>query len=223
MNGRVVSVQVGRAGLLAYRGKPVSSAFRKQPVDGPVALNETGLRGDEQADRTNHGGPDMALSFYAAENQRELSQRLGLDLEPGAFGENVTTEGFLETDVMIGDVLRIGDTAVIQVSTPRGPCYKISARHGVRELPAILALELKAGFLARVVEPGPIEAGDAIELLERRSEISVAETLRVYYRDRGDDEAIAAVAAVPELAARTANELRSRRDRRALTVEDFAP
>lgn len=183
MNARVVSVQVGRPNLLAYRGDTVNTAIRKRPAEGPVHLGALGFEGDEQADQVNHGGPDMAASFFAQEHQRELSQRLDLDLQPGAFGENITTEGLLEADVMIGDVLALG-TAIVQVAQPRGPCYKIAARHGVKQLPAILALELKAGFLARVIQPGAIQAGDAIELLDRQSAISVAETLRVKYRGR---------------------------------------
>ena len=122
---------------------------------------------------------------------------------------------------MIGDVLKLGD-AVVQVAQPRGPCFKVAARHGVKQLPAILALELKAGFLVRVITPGPVQRGDAIELLERHSEVSVAETLRVIYRDRGDDDAIAAVLAVPQLAAQTAQRPARQSDRRALTADDFA-
>ncbi len=222
MNGRVVSVQVGRSNLLAYRGDTVNTAIRKRPADGPVHLGTLGFDGDEQADQVNHGGPDMAASFFASEHQQELSRRFDLDLQPGAFGENLTTTGLLEDEVMIGDVLKLGD-AVVQVAQPRGPCYKIAARHGLKELPAILALELKAGFLVRVIQPGAVTAGDAIELIERHSEISVAETLRVKYRDRGDDDAITAVLAVAQLAAQTADSLRRKRDRRAATVEDFAP
>jgi MOSC domain-containing protein YiiM len=222
VSGLVVSVQVARAGLLAYRGDTVKTAIRKRPVDGPAQLHPTGFDGDEQADHDHHGGLDMAASFFASEHQRELAERLDLDLQPGAFGENLTTEGLIETEVMIGDVLRIGEATVVQVAQPRGPCFKIAARHGVRKLPGIIALELKAGFLARVVQPGPVQAGDAIELIERHSEISVAETLRVIYRDRGDDDAIAAVLAVPELAAQTADGIRRNQDRRALTADDFA-
>ena len=205
MKGRVVSVQVGRANLLAYRGDTVNTAIRKRPADGPVHLGTLGFEGDEQADQVNHGGPDMAASFFARSTSSELSQRSNLDLQPGAFGENLTTTGLLEDEVMIGDVLKLGD-AVVQVAQPRGPCFKVAARHGVKQLPAILALELKAGFLVRVITPGAVTAGDAIELMERHSEISVAETLRVKYRDRADDEALAAVLAVPQSAAQTAED-----------------
>jgi MOSC domain-containing protein YiiM len=220
VNGRVISLQVARAGLLAYRGDTVKTAIRKRAAAGPVHLGTEGFDGDEQADQVNHGGPDMAASFFAREHQIEIAERLGIELGPGAFGENLTTEGLLESEVMIGDVLALGDT-VVQVAQPRGPCYKVAARHGVRQLPAILALELKAGFLVRVVTPGPVRQGDTIELVQRHSDISVAETLRVIYRDRRDDDAIAAVLAVPQLAEQTARRLRRNNDRRALTVDDF--
>jgi MOSC domain-containing protein YiiM len=101
--------------------------------------------------------------------------------------------------VHIGDTYALGD-AVVQVSQPRGPCFKLAARWRKRTLAKEMAQGLKAGFYLRVLEPGAVAAGDAMPLLDRVSTITVAEVLRVTYRDRRDPPALDAVLAVDELA-----------------------
>src|SRR3954464_2427783 len=92
--GRLVSVNVGRPRPVGLqRGRPVQSAIWKQPVDGRVAVRGVNVDGDDQADRSVHGGPDKAVYAYAAEEVRLWEQELGRTLGPSAFGENLTTEG----------------------------------------------------------------------------------------------------------------------------------
>ena len=101
----------------------------------------------------------------------------------------------------IGDTYTLGsDGAVVQVSQPRGPCFKVAARWGVRTLPKEMAHRLISGFYLRMIEPGTVAAGDTMNLIERTSDITVAEVMRVTYRDRHDPPALARVMAVPELA-----------------------
>jgi MOSC domain-containing protein YiiM len=201
---RVLSLQIGGPGTLPWRGNQVRTAIVKAPVpDGTrVALGATGFDGDVQADLRVHGGPDKAICCYPSEHFPRWAELLGRDAMPsGAFGENLTLEGALETGVHIGDTYRLGpDGVVVQVSQPRGPCFKLAARWGTPRVTRQMALELIAGFYFRVVEPGTVGAGDALELLDRTSDVTVAEVLRVTYRDRHDPEATAHVVAVPELA-----------------------
>jgi MOSC domain-containing protein YiiM len=199
-SARVVSVQVARAGTLPWRGRRVPSGFLKTPVDGRVALGPDGFDGDEQADLTVHGGPDKAACCYVSEHFSFWTDLTGRDFGPGAFGENLTLAGITEHDVRIGDTYTLGDGAVVQVSQPRGPCFKVAARWGIRTLPAEMAQRLIAGFYFRVLTPGAVAAGDTMELLQRSSDITVAEVLRVTYRDRHDPAALARVMAVPQLA-----------------------
>ncbi|HEU4976917.1 MAG TPA: MOSC domain-containing protein [Baekduia sp.] len=215
----VLSLRVGRPAALPWRGRDVRSAFVKAPVDGRVPAGPLGLAGDEQADLRVHGGPDKAICCYASEHLAGWNQRFGLELGPGAFGENLTLAGMTEDVVHIGDVVTVG-TVTAQVSQPRGPCFKVAARWGRRELVAAMARELRAGFYLRVLEPGEIAAGDRLELVERVSEISVAEVLRVTYRDRHDPAALQAVLDVPELAAVWREDLETLRDRRQLPLAD---
>lgn len=201
MNARLVSLNVGEPKPLAYRGKHVQSGFRKSPEPGGLWLGETGLEGDGQADLENHGGPEKAVCVYPLEHYPYWQERLERPLEPGAFGENFSTEGLLESDVCIGDVYRVGG-ALVQVSQPRQPCYKMAARHGVKEL-ALWVLETGfTGFYFRCLEPGEVRMGEGISLVRRaRTPVSLAEANRVMHHDKRDVESIELLLAVPELAA----------------------
>jgi MOSC domain-containing protein YiiM len=202
---RVISLQVGRPGTLPWRGKQVRTAIFKEPVpEGTrVALTATGFEGDEQADLRVHGGPDKAICCYPSEHFPRWAELLEqpCGMPNGAFGENLTLEGALETDVHIGDTYRLGqDGVVVQVSQPRGPCFKLAARWGKTRLTRQMAYDMIAGFYLRVIETGTVGAGDTLELVDRTSDVTVAEVLRITYRDRHEPAALQRVAAVPELA-----------------------
>jgi MOSC domain-containing protein YiiM len=198
----VLSLQVGRAGTFPWRGNQVATAIDKRPVDGRLSLAPLGFAGDEQADLRVHGGVDKAVCCYPSEHFPRWAALLEREAMPfGAFGENLTLAGALEPDVCIGDVYRLGgDGVVVQVSQPRGPCFKIAARWGKRTITRDMAYDMIAGFYVRVLETGSVGAGDTLELVERVSGVSVADVLRVTYRDRHDPAALQRVVAVPELA-----------------------
>ena len=200
MNARLVSLNVGKPKPLAYRGKHVQSGFRKSPEPGVLWLGKTGLEGDGQADLKNHGGPEKAICVYPVEHYPYWRERLGRSLEPGAFGENFSAEGLLESDVCVGDVYRVGD-ALVQVSQPRQPCYKMAARHGIKEL-ALWVLEAGfTGFYFRCLEPGEVRAREEISLVRRAQTLtSLAEANRVMHRDKRDVAGIERLLTVPELA-----------------------
>ncbi len=122
------------------------------------------------------------------------------------FRENFPTEGLLESEVVVGDVCRVGVPgrgAVVQVSQPRTLCYKLAARPGVKELAAWFAEAGITGFYLRLVDPGEVRPGDPLALFGRPAhEVTVLETNRVMYRDRHDEAGLERVLAVPECPAR---------------------
>lgn len=201
----------------------VSSGIVKRPIEAPVLLTREGFAGDGQADREAHGGPDKAACAYPVEHVPAWAEWLGRpDLPPGAFGENLTTTGLLETDVHIGDVFSLGDT-VVQISQPRGPCYKLGARWGRKELPARMAHDGISGFYFRVLEEGEVRTGHELSLLERRTDVTVAEVMRVGYRDRHDAAAVQRLLAVPELAEQWRETLVVLAERSLLPLREFGP
>lgn len=164
----LVSLNVGEPQPLSHPKGVVMTAIVKRPVTSEVHLTATGLDGDKQADTIFHGGPDKAVCVYPVEHYAYWERRLGIALHPGAFGENFTTTGLLESEVCIGDIYRVGD-AVVQLSQPRQPCYRLAARYQRPELPKWVVATGFTGFYLRTVQPGPVGAGHALELLERPS------------------------------------------------------
>lgn len=212
------SVNVGRPRPLAVGDRTVPSGIVKEPVSGRVAVGTTNLDGDGQADLTVHGGVNKAVYAYPIEHYAHWETALGrTDLVPGFFGENLTTEGLLEEDVLVGDVLRIG-SALFEVSQPRVPCFKLVARVGDPAFAKPFLVSGRVGFYLRVLEQGELGAGDAVTR-ERRGEgglsIRAATALRSDGAGAGD---LARAAATPALAdvwrasfAARAERLRSRR------------
>ncbi|MGE5717680.1 MAG: MOSC domain-containing protein [Acidobacteriota bacterium] len=159
---RLLSVNVGLPKTVTLLRRTVHTAFFKEPVSGAIPLSRLGLRGDGQADPRYHGGPDKAVYLYPFEHYAYWSAVLGrTDLTAGAFGENFTTEGLLESEVRIGDVLAVG-SAKVRVTKPRTPCAKLGLRMGSMPFVRVFAAAGRPGFYLSVVEEGSVETGDAI-------------------------------------------------------------
>jgi len=159
---RITSVNVGRPRTVEWRGRQVTSAIWKEPVAGPVVLAGVNVHGDDQADRRVHGGPDMAVYAYAAEDYAWWASTVG-PLAPGTFGENLTTEGIDVTGAAIGDRWRIGDV-VLEVSQPRRPCFKLGIRMGDEDFPGAFDRAGRPGTYLRIVQPGTVAAGDEVTI-----------------------------------------------------------
>jgi MOSC domain-containing protein YiiM len=159
--------ELGTAGATSPLERPWRSGIFKAPVTGPVWLTRTGLEGDGQADLKVHGGVEKAILAYAASHYAFWPERLERDdVGPGAFGENWVLSGGEEAHVCIGDMLRVGG-ARVQVSQPRQPCWKPARRWGRKDLSLLLQETGRTGWYLRVLEEGPVEEGDVLELLER--------------------------------------------------------
>lgn len=197
----VVSINVGVPRPLEWQGKVVASSIFKEPVPGPLALDALNFAGNLQADLVNHGGPDKAVNAYFQDHYPHWAAELGRPLAPGAFGENLTLAGGSEEQVCIGDVYRAG-TALLQVSQPRIPCYKLAARHGAADLPAKVIATGYTGFYFRVLTPGVVAPGDALTLVRRPPGApTVAFANRIQHHDREDQAGLRALLAAEGLAA----------------------
>ena len=167
ITARLYSVQVGRIAPLGPEG--VLSAIVKSRIDGPVAVTSLGLAGDEQADLNVHGGPEKAVYGYAAAHYpawiADHPQHAALFVA-GGVGENLTIDGWVERDLCVGDVHRIG-TARLQVCQPRQPCSKFVLRFADSQLAKAMVRNGRAGWYYRVIEEGVLGAGDVVELVDR--------------------------------------------------------
>lgn len=142
------------------------TAIHKRPVDGPVQVKTLGLYRDIQADRKNHGGANKAVYAYAQEAADRWRDELA-DTQPGIFGENLRTSGLDVDGAVIGERWRIGDTLVVEVTMPRIPCQTFGRYLGQGSWPKRFTAKGYAGAYLRVVERGPVQAGDPIEVIAR--------------------------------------------------------
>ena len=199
---RLLSVNVSLPKPVEHDGKIVWTGIFKEPVPGRVALRRLNLEGDRQADLTVHGGVDKAVYAYPVEHYDHWRRGLERELSScGQFGENFTVSGMLESSTSIGDVYRIG-TAVVQVTQPRTPCFKLGIRMGDRRFLRPFLASGRTGFYLRVLEEGEVGAGDEIELVRADpSGLTVAELLRLAYEDPDDLEGAKRAAAVQALSA----------------------
>jgi MOSC domain-containing protein YiiM len=158
---RVLSVNVGLPRAIRTGQRTVSTAIWKFPVEGQVAVRGVNLDGDEQADRSVHGGPDKAVYAYAIEETRAWERELGRELGPAPFGENLTTEGLDVSGALVGERWRIG-TTLLEVAQPRLPCFKLGLRIGDRSFIRRFARASRPGAYLRIVQPGALAAGDNV-------------------------------------------------------------
>jgi MOSC domain-containing protein YiiM len=187
---RLQSINVGKPIQMEYQGKPLETGIFKQPVEGPVALGRVNLAGDGQADLIHHGGEDKAVCVYPAEHYSYWEKELGRELGYGAFGENFTLEGCTEEQVNIGDIFEIGD-AVVQVSQPRQPCFKLGKKHNRPELVQKVQTTGYTGYYFRVLQEGTVEAGQTLYRRETHPlAITIAEANRLHYVEKDNVEGI---------------------------------
>ncbi|MGH9277331.1 MAG: MOSC domain-containing protein [Acidimicrobiales bacterium] len=187
---RLVSVNVARPAYLGmHRGQPVESGIAKRPVEADsLWLDWTNLEGDGQADLEVHGGPEKAVYAYPSEHLPVWSEELGQDLGPAAFGENLTTAGWLEHDACIGDRWAWGD-AVLEICQPRWPCYKVGLYRGNNKVMPRLRGTGRTGWYLRVLQTGrvPVALPVTITVERHPSGITVTDVHEARLHGAGPD------------------------------------
>ena len=164
---KILSVNVGQPRPINVGGREVLTGIYKDPILGRVEVRGHNLAGDAQADLTVHGGEHKAVYAYPFEHYPYWESALKRSgFVPGIFGENLTTTGLLEEIVCVGDVLQIG-SAVLQVTQPRTPCFKLAHKFGRPQFVKEFLLSGRSGFYLRIVKEGTVAAGDEVTVLEK--------------------------------------------------------
>jgi MOSC domain-containing protein YiiM len=194
----VVSLNVGRPREVVDAGRTVVTAIWKSPVEEPVAVRGVNLEGDDQADRTVHGGPDKAVYAYASEDYAFWEQELDQPVPGGTFGENITTAGLDLRDALVGERWRVG-SVVLEVSQPRMPCFKLGIRMGSPAFPRRFSLARRPGTYLRIVEEGELVKGDRIDVIDRPGHgIGIIDVFDVYYGDHARAGKLLGASQLPE-------------------------
>jgi MOSC domain-containing protein YiiM len=142
------------------------SAIVKEPVEGRVRVEGVNLAGDDQADRSVHGGPDKAVYAYAREDIDWWEEISGAELPNGVFGENLTTQGVDVSGAIIGERWKMG-SVVLEVCQPRLPCSKLGIRFGDLRMVKAFAKASRPGAYLRIIEAGDLGVGDELKILSR--------------------------------------------------------
>ncbi|GAA2483572.1 MULTISPECIES: MOSC domain-containing protein [Actinomycetes] len=173
---KLLSVNVGQARPVPYTSHPDGlTGIDKRPVEGPVMVSApgpkgiagSGLAGDVVCDLKHHGGDDQAVYAFAREDLDDWERELGRTLANGCFGENITTDGLDVSGALIGERWRIGPAVVLQVTSGRVPCRTFQGHLGEPGWVRRFTRKAATGAYLRVIEPGEIRAGDAVEILHR--------------------------------------------------------
>lgn len=185
----VISVNCASATLRRIEGKDVLTAIGKRAVSGPVAVHALGLEGDDQADRTVHGGLAKAVYAYSVKHHpfwqtvRAQARVAAWDapLWPGAMGENLSVDGIDETQLWVGDRLQ-GPGCTLVVSEPRLPCFKFAEAMGFAQAVKLMVQSGYCGFYLAVLHAGTVTAGDHFELIPGPREVGLLELFRARAR-----------------------------------------
>lgn len=167
MTGRVESVNVAVVRSdIDTRAPDGRTGIDKRPVDGPVLLTADGVQGDTICHTKHHGGPDQAVYAYAVDDLAFWAAELGQVFRPGGVGENLTVSGVDCTGAVLGERWQVGG-AVLQVRSTRTPCRVFASFRGVPDLVKRFIAAGRPGAYLAVERPGPVRAGDTVELLDR--------------------------------------------------------
>lgn len=186
---QVLSVSVGKKRNITIGDKVETTGIYKEAMDEPVVISETGVADDHIDDKRNHGGVDQAVYVYGSVDYVWWSAELGQQLEPGTFGENLTVSDFESAEMTVGDRLYVGDTVVLEVTSPRIPCVTLASRMGDPEFIKRFRDAERPGVYCRVITPGNVQKGDAVRVEQYTGEtVTMREMVRVRY-DRNASEA----------------------------------
>jgi len=178
---KVLSVNVSRTQPLEWDGRVALTGIFKKPVEGSVRVHSLNLEGDEQADLTVHGGINKAVYAYPFEHYPFWQKRYPqISFVPGQFGENLTTEGLLETTVHIGDRFQIGSAILVAVQ-PRLPCFKLAGKFRDKNILTAFTDSRRSGIYFAVEREGELRAGDTIECIHRDpNQFAIDDAMRLY-------------------------------------------
>ncbi|TAI46611.1 MOSC domain-containing protein [Flagellimonas allohymeniacidonis] len=166
---KVISTNVARPKSFLWNGETHTTGIYKTPVNKPIKLEKESVVDDVIADRKVHGGIFKACYLFSADHYPYWKKKYpNLDWDWGMFGENLTVKGLNESELRIGNIYRLG-TALVQITQPREPCYKLGVKFGTQEILRQFIEHGHPGTYVRILEVGEVSVGDTLELVEESS------------------------------------------------------
>ena len=177
---RVTSINVGREEAIEHGRRTFVTGIRKRPAADAVYVGAEAVDGDTVTDKKHHGGVDQAVYAYSADDYAWWSAKLGREVAPGTFGDNLTIEG-LPSDMNVGDRLLIGDV-LLEATAPRIPCNTLAAQMQDSGFGMAFRKAERPGIYFRVLNEGEVAAGDAVTYIENPAPVvSILSLYRLAY------------------------------------------
>lgn len=197
MSAKVLSVNITAVvHQEEWTGSEGRTGIDKRAVAGAIRFENESVNGDVIVDRNFHGGYDQAVYAYAREDADWWQSELGIEIENGRFGENLTTQGIDVNAVLVGEQWKIG-SVILEASSPRIPCRVFA---GFWQRPTLIkdfTAAGRPGTYFRIIQEGEIKAGDLIEVIKKPDhQISIAD---LFAAKSGDRSKIAQIVQVPQL------------------------
>lgn len=163
---RVISTNLGTAKTFQWNGKEEQTGIFKYPTDKPIVLGLTDVENDTVVNRKHHAGENKACFLFGA-NQYPYWKSLypHLNWDWGMFGENLTIDVLNEDELRIGDMYKIGN-ALVQVTQPREPCYKLGIRFNNQQIIKQYIKHKFPGTYIKILETGSVKKGDEMVLVK---------------------------------------------------------
>ena len=180
-------------------GRKVITGFFKKPINGKIFLDELGFRGDGVGNTRIHGGKDLAICAYFVDHFPHWKIELDREINPGAFGENLSLAGINETQIYIGDIFRLGE-AEIEVSQPRQPCHKLNKVFDLQAMACKIQTTGYTGCYLRVKKTGWVKPGSAFEKIkEGLGKISIEMVNVLMFKEKKNLDLLRKVASLQAL------------------------
>lgn len=208
---QIVSTNIAQARTILWNGSAIQTGIFKYPVSPPIHLGSEDVANDNVIDRRFHGGIDKACYLYSIDHYPYWRGKYPhLEWDYGMFGENLSIEGMDESDLRVGDIYKVG-TALIQVSQPRQPCFKLGIRFGNQGILKEFIEAAIPGTYVRVLEEGKVDIGNELILEDRNEDaITIQDLYRLLYSKQPDPRALEKAMVTPGLAVSARNSLEKR-------------
>jgi MOSC domain-containing protein YiiM len=188
---KVISTNIGKPTAITWNGETIETGIYKYPIDLPILLQKEDVENDSVIDRKHHGGIYKACYLFSANNYDFWKDKYpNLDWDWGMFGENITITGLDESQIRIGDIYRLGN-ALVQVTQPREPCFKLGIRFKNQEILKQFIEHERPGIYLKILEEGAVSTGDFLELREQsKNTLTVKQFYQLLYVRKKDNDLV---------------------------------
>jgi len=186
---QIISTNIAQPTTIIWNGQEVVSGIFKTPTNQPIFLGKQDVKGDEVTDRIHHGGEFKACYMFSAEQYPHWKNLYPhLNWQYGMLGENLTVSGFDESQVLIGNIYKVGN-ALIQITQPREPCFKFGVKFGTQEVLKQFINHGYPGTYVRILEEGFVKTGDELILVESaKKSLTTFEFFKLLFSEEKDQK-----------------------------------